>query len=78
MSSYAEFEVPVIGEHLEVCANGDKSLWKRRQRKSLFTCKIKLNNSKFHNFCYNKDNYLKFSALCIFYQKKNTCKVSIK
>ena len=26
MSSYAEFEVPVIGEHLEVCANGDKSL----------------------------------------------------
>ena len=39
MSSYAEFEVPVIGEHLEICANGDKSLWKRRQRKGVFFTK---------------------------------------
>ena len=61
MSSFAEFEV---------CANGDKSLWKKRQRKSLFTCKIVLEILKFHNFCYNKDNYLKFSAFVYYLPEK--------
>ena len=44
-------------------------------RKSLSTCKIVLKNLKFHNFFYNKDNYLKFEHLCIFYKKKMLAKL---
>ena len=70
MSSYAEFEVPVIGVHLKICANGDKSLWKKRQRKSSFTCKKVFKILKLHKFCFIKDNYLKFLAFVYFLPKK--------
>ena len=55
-----------------------KKRQKRRHRKSLFTCKKVLKNLKFHNFCYNNDNYLKFLAFVYFLTKENTCEVSIK
>ena len=48
------------------------------QRKSLSTCKIILKNFKFHNFYYDKDNYLKFSAFVYFFTKENAIEVSIK
>ena len=43
---------------------------KKTSKKSLFTCKTVLKNLKFHNFCYNNDNYLKLSGFVYFLQKE--------
>ena len=59
---------------------------KKTSKKSLFTCKTVLKNLKFNNFCYNKDNYLKFSfvyllpkkILAKFQSNKTKLKMSIK
>ena len=82
MSSYVEFEVPVIRKKKSV--NGDKSLWMaikvngKDVKEVLFTCKIILYKFKLYNFCYDKDNYLNFSAFVYFFTKENAYKVSIK
>ena len=66
MSSFAEFEV---------CANGDKSLWKKRQRKSLFTCKTVLKNINSITFIIIKIIIWNFQHLCIFLPKKILAKL---